>query len=1272
MTADTLGRVDLNPHFGVATSNSVAYGAVYLISPEDRTVTLAIESDDDVEAWIGARRVLRHDVARGVGSGTDTVTVRLAGGANRLLYKVVNRLGGFGLGGRLLASGPDPIDDIEIRARRPADATLAAPAPSLTLGPIRVAPRAVLGASSGAPALLVRMDVAAVRWGGLAAPITLAVGATRAAVGPDSASVVSFAAPWPRLAALGAAGRLAIRPRIGARDAAAVPLPGAGSLLLRQLAQPIAIEGWQATSSAAALAAAPAAWRPLEPRPDSTLPRPRDVTAIRVATRVPPTLAGLRLRLDAAELLPGAAIRVNGRVVEADSLGRIDPCGGPCPAGASLRVEVALRGDTWWDPPRIYVADAGWYEIADGARWLRTLSGDSAVAAPGEDVARALLAAATSPDKAGYRDTVRDWLSRLEPAAAAVRADTIDLVGNSHIDAAWLWRWRETVDVVKRTWGTAVKLMDKYPRMRFAASAARYYAWLDSVAPDTLRAIQRLAREGRWAPVGGWWVEPDANLPSGESLVRQGLYGQRAFIRYFGEPARVGWLPDTFGYAWTLPQILRGQGLEYFVTQKLRWNDTNEWPSSLDLFWWQGPDGSRVLTYIPYGYDNDLEGADLASQWKATKDSAAVPTMLTLYGVGDHGGGPTMRMLERRRMLQRLPAFPTLRDVRPAEALDRMRDATPDSTPTIADELYLEYHRGVYTTHAAMKAWNRHLEALLGAAEAAATAAAAPPSRAAYPRAALTDAWEKVLFNQFHDLLPGSGIAPIYVDAVADYRAAQAEADSVLDASLRALAAARDTRPPRPGLRPYVVFNPDARPRAGVARLAVTPALAPPLAFDARGRRLPSTLRGDTLLVRLREVPGTGTALVFVGARAADAAGARGAAPLSAPAPAALENAVLENAFLRVAIDPRTGDVARLRDLRSGRDLIAPGAEANALVMLEDRPRDWDAWNIDDLNGARTPLDRDVSVGPARRDGLGRAIVVHRGAAGVGATQRYFLPDSAARLDVETTVEWHASHELLKASFPLALHVDSVHAEIPYGVIARTTRPTTSRDSARFEAPMQRWLDAGGRGVGVALVNDGKYGYDAHGDTVRLTLLRSPKYPDPNTDMGTHRFTYSIVPHAGDWRAGAIRDAVLELNAPLRALEVASHAAPPAVSTGASSRDRPAPGAPGPAEAGGGTADGYLRLRGEGVVVGALKRAEDGGGIVVRLVETHGRAADATLRLAGRGHFTLVETDLIERPAGERIEATDGAASVRLRPWQIRTFFVADPPSGAGRRGPTG
>ncbi len=1193
-TADASGRVDLLALLAQRSlDRRVAYAVAWVRSPRDVTADLAVESDDDIAVWLNGVLVHRHVVTRALWMEADTVTLRLSAGLNRLVYKVGNRDGGFGFGGRLLASSPDPLDGVTVLRAAPPDARDASTTAAVTVGPVHLPERAVLDSA----ALVVPLLVRATRWSDSAAGGTLTLGSSRVAVPAGAAGAptdVPLAVPWSSLASLARAGNATITAATAAGETTSRRLPPLADPLLDQLSRPIAIRHWDIDSARGTL---------------------------RARVTVPPVLGGLPLILEAAEFST-AAISVGGERRVADSSGAVALCT-PCEAGRTLTIEIVAAGKDWWDPPSLRVPTAGWREIREGARWARALAPTVAAGFPSAATTDSLLAAVADPGKTAYRRTIAAWLARLAPAARAIGRDTVDIVGNSHLDVVWLWELADGVEVLRNTWRTATKLLAKYPRMHFAGSSAYYYELLEQRDPALLARIQAYVKAGRWDLVGGWWIEPDANMPSGESLVRQGLYGQRTLRRLFGRATHVGWTPDTFGYPWTLPQILVKSGLDGFVTQKLRWNDRNPWPAGLDAFWWEGPDSSRVLAYIPYGYDHDLEPVRLAAELDSTIAGGAMRRMLVLYGVGDHGGGPTMEMLERARDLRRVPTFPPLRDASPDSALARMRRDLPRG-PTIRDELYLEYHRGAFTTNGAMKWWNRRLESLLGAAEAAASVSPLP-----YPRASLTRAWQITLFNQMHDILPGTSIRAVHRQAEMDYESADSLATRVLERSVRALLAGTSTRAPRAGLTPFGIFNPSGRGRGGVVRIALrrfprVPADA--VGYDAAGRLLPSTVRNDTLLIRVPAVPPLRASVVFAGPP-----------PAPRPQPPRAGSRVLDNGLLQVEIDSVTGNIARMTDKRLGRQVLRPGG--NALMMLEDRPGSWDAWNINHLHGRRTALDQGIAVGTVERgrgDGGEQTITVRRAHDSVLVDQRYVLPDSVARLDIETTVSWHVEHQLLKVAFVLPFHADSVASEIAYGVMTRPTVPRTSRDSARFEVPMHRWIDASAGGFGVAIINDSKYGFDALGDTLRLSLLRSPTVPDAISDQRTHHFTYSIVPHAGDWRDPAVRDAADALNDPLRAVDVEEH----------SGGEAPAP---------------PVVLESGGVRLGALKRAEEGDALVVRLVESEGRPAAATLRFAAPS--VVREANLLEDPTGAP-SAPATRVELRLRPWEIRTLLVS---AAAGR-----
>ena len=1241
VSSDPLGRVDLYSVLPEASlDNRAAYAITYVTSPEARTVRVAVESDDAVVVWINGHRVLRNDAKRELRSSADTITIPLVAGVNRLLYRVVNAGGGFGLGARFLNASPDPTGDLYVSASASAAEAVARSDAAasgtsgeryrarVALGPAVMGSRARIenSADDATSMLLAPVQVCVTRRARGVGEVSLVAGSDTERV-PESEVgepvVVTLRARWEELARAVLAGQPNAVALIGDTTVATLRLPATPGALLTLLSRPIRVDAWRGTLGRGD---GVLAWFErgrggiaVGAGVDSVT-RSR-ITRLDAPLIVPAVLGGLSLDVYRAELGRAARSSVNDHRVMPDSLGRIALCTA-CRAGEPLAVSIKDVQPPWWDAPLLRVRNPGWREIRDGAVWARYFTGDSSLGAPDSGVARDLLSAALDPTKREYLATIDGWARRLAPAAERIRRDTIDIVGHSHIDAAWTWRWREGRDVVNATWATVTKLMAKYPDMHFAASSAQYYVWLEKYDPALLARIQALVREGRWDPVGGWWVESDANIPSGESLVRQALYGQRTYMRLFGKTSRVAWLPNTFGFAWSLPQILRKSGFDFFVTEEMRWNDTNSWPAQLDTFWWEGPDGSRIFTDMIYSYDHDLAPRRLAKEFRITRDSSASRRMLTVYGVGDHGGGPTMAMLDRARNLQRVPTFPVVRDASPDSSLSRMRLDARDG-PVLRDELYLEYHRGVYTTQAAIKKRNRELEALLGAAEAA--SAIAPVS---YPRDSLRVAWERVLFNQFHDILPGTAVDSVYGDAESDYVHAESIARRALDRALVGIADSLDTRPLGEGGVPYLVFNPSGHPRTDVVRLRVGGGVQ---ARDGEGRVLPSSVRDSVVEVLVPDVPALGASVIFLRpgeppAPAADPAQlASGHAALSDSA----AGSVLENDALRVEIDPATGDIAGFDDKLHGVSALRPGA--GGLVLIHDRPRLWDAWNIDNLNGRRAWVDQDVRVGPVVQTPLGESIEVRRGRDSTQVIQRYELRTGSDRLDIHFTIGWHESHRLLKLAVPLGFHIDSTRAEIPYASISRSTRPRTRRDSARFETPMQRWVDGSERAYGVAVVNDSKYGYSASGDTIFVTLLRSPKAPDPRADMGTHTFDVSIVPHAGDWRAPEIRRAAASLNEPFIVTPVPVHAG----------KRRSA---------------GWITIEPSSVELGAFKRAEDDDRYIVRLVETEGRPVVA--RLTFGTPMTASEVDMLERPVTGGYHACGTTIDVPLGAFEIGTLAL--------------
>ncbi|MBW4696631.1 MAG: alpha-mannosidase [Aphanocapsa lilacina HA4352-LM1] len=818
-------------------------------------------------------------------------------------------------------------------------------------------------------------------------------------------------------------------------------------------------------------------------------------------------------------------------------------------------------------------------------------------------------------DQARFEKSLTRARERLAPTAQLTRARTIALLGHSHIDMAWLWTVPETKAVIERTFRSALGLMEDHPRLDFAQSTAQSYQWLERERPQLFEAIRQRVDDGRWELVGGMWVEPDLNLPDGESLIRQVLYGKQYFQSRFGRDIRVGWNPDAFGYTWQLPQIYKKSGIDYFLTTKLDWNDTTQFPHR--IFWWQGPDGSKILTYFSNLLGAQIEAVPMAKKARAYEKDTGYPKLMWIYGVGDHGGGPTRDMLDQAERLASSPVYPKIEKTTALAYLEQLAAADPKARrfPTWNSELYLEFHRGTFTTHAGQKQKNRRMEVTLAEAEKFSAAGKVLQSTA-YPAAELEAIWKKVLFNQFHDILPGSAIPAVYEQADREWREAQDAGEDLRTGALRALAAQADTQ--GAGL-PVVVFNSLATPRDAPVALPAPDNLrgAQLVAVDRTGKSVPIQAEGEWLHFWAAGVPGIGHKVFWL-------------RPADAPAPAM---AGLENAYLRVEVDPRTGDLASIFDKRTGRETLnGPG---NQLQFFKDAGQYWDAWNIDP-DYEKHPLEaptlvalQTVEQGPVRT-----VVRVVRRFRQSTFEQDLILYREAPHLEIANRVDWQERHVFVKAAFPLAVRSEQATYEIPFATIERSTLRDTPARKAQWEVPALRWADVADARSGVSLLNDSKYGHDARrtdtGTLLRLSLLRGPEWPDPKADLGEHAFRYALYPHPGDWRTAATVQAGLDLNTPLHALPETAH-----------------PGT---------LPESFLQLNNPQVVVAAWKQAEDGKGWILRLYESQGRPAAARLRLAIPVR-SVVKTDLLERPIAA-LAVQDGQASLQLGPYEIQTIRV--------------
>ncbi|MFF3935833.1 alpha-mannosidase [Streptomyces phaeofaciens] len=695
-------------------------------------------------------------------------------------------------------------------------------------------------------------------------------------------------------------------------------------------------------------------------------------------------------------------------------------------------------------------------------------------------------------DISGSAAAVREVLAPVLARPAHASAHVISGVGHAHIDSAWLWPIRETKRKTSRTFSNVTSLADEYEDFIFACSQAQQYEWVRDHYPHVWARIQDSVKKGQWAPVGGMWVEADGNLPGGEAIARQLVHGKRFFIEHFGVETKGVWLPDSFGYTAAYPQLAKLAGNDWFLTQKISWNQTNKFPHH--TFWWEGIDGTRIFTHFPPidTYNARFSGEEMDRAVRNYSEKGAGTRSLAPFGWGDGGGGPTREIMERARRLADLEGSPKVVVEHPDTFFAKAREEYPDA-PVWVGELYLELHRATYTSQARTKQGNRRSEHRLREAELWATTAALHAPGYGYPYDKLDRLWKTVLLHQFHDILPGSSIAWVHREAEAEYARVAAELEELTAEAVAAL-----------GAGPARVFNTGPYDRAEVVR----------------------TADGAPAYV---EVP------------------ANGSAPLAAARPELPVTAVgrvLDNGLVRVEV-AEDGTLSSVYDLRANREVLAgPG---NLLRLHTDLPNYWDAWDIDKhyRNRFTDLLDPDAVTVVEDNPLVGAIRVIRSFGKGSTLTQTITVRAGSARVDFETEIDWHEAEKILKAGFPVDVRAAHSSAEIQFGHVQRPTHTNTTWEAARFEVSGHRWVHIAEPGYGVAVLNDSTYGHDVSRTvredggtttTVALSLVRAPRVPDPEADQGRHRFTYSLLPGA------TIGDAVAEgyaLNLPLRVADAA-------------------------------------------------------------------------------------------------------------------------------------
>lgn len=800
----------------------------------------------------------------------------------------------------------------------------------------------------------------------------------------------------------------------------------------------------------------------------------------------------------------------------------------------------------------------------------------------------------------------------------------ITAVGHAHIDTAWCWPLRETIRKCARTFSTILRYMESHPDFRFVCSQPQQYAWMKQYYPSIYEDIKVAVKRGQWEVVGGMWVEADCNITSGESIIRQLIHGKNYYQEEFGIEVKDLWLPDVFGYAAALPQILRKSGIDWFLTQKISWSDTNKFPHH--TFYWEGLDGSQIFTHFPPvdTYNCQMTAEEMKRSETNFQEHDRATCAMVPFGNGDGGGGPTLEQIELARRWDDFEGVPR---VEMGTVLDFFAKCKEDAVdpPVWRGELYLELHRGTLTSQAYTKYMNRKCELMLRDAEFLQVMAARvnpgalldedPVAASDRPvwdvpahiaekdgdvtAMAVDRAWKTLLLNQFHDIIPGSSIHWVYQDCKIDYPNVEKVARAVRDAAAQRIVGKIDTS----GVEnPVVVFNTLAQTRSEVVELA-----------DGN--------------LGFADVPQCGYQVLSASASGLP----EGVSAVSVQESDA--GYVLQNGLLEVRLNA-SGILTGLLDLENQRQVIRDGERGNLLQIHKDYPNRWNAWDVDvfykdqveDLDG---PAEMEIlEQGPLR--------VVVQVARGFGASrfsQRIVLNAGSRRLDFHCDVDWQEHDRLLKVAFPVEVHSLRASYEIQYGHVERSTHDNTSWDVAKFEVPVHKWADLSEGDYGVAMINDSKYAADIRGRVMRLTLLKAANAPDPVADRGQHCFSYAILPHAGGLQQGKVIEEAYAFNVPLLPVSAESSTGelPPAKS--------------------------FVQVDRPGVILESVKPAEKSADAVVRLYEaynTRGQVSLSSDTLSG----SIEEVDLLERPLDQDspLQFEGDAVKMDISPFEIRTL----------------
>lgn len=829
-------------------------------------------------------------------------------------------------------------------------------------------------------------------------------------------------------------------------------------------------------------------------------------------------------------------------------------------------------------------------------------------------------------------EALKQRLAEYKPAGE--NKPIITAVGHSHIDVAWLWRLKHTREKSSRTFSTVNHLMREYPEYQFIQSQPQLYDYIKNDYPEIYEEIKANVAAGKWEVTGGMWVEADCNVPSGESLVRQFLLGTRFMKEEFGVDCSILWLPDVFGYSWALPQIIIKSGLKYFMTTKISWSQYNR--PTYDTFMWRGLDGTEVLTHFIttteartpqfYTYNGMLNPASAQRSWEHYQQKDINNELLLAYGWGDGGGGPTKEMIEMGKRMQELPGIPEIRFGKAEPYFKRLEDRVADNPklPVVDGELYLEYHRGTYTSQAKIKKNNRRSEILLHDVELFNSLALRCVEGHQYPQDEINENWKILLRNQFHDILPGSSITEVYEDSEEEFAELFQSGEKHLDNALYSIAS-------QIGLdgEKLVVFNSLPWERSGIVALPWNEESAGKGFYTENGTRLLSKVveydGSKRVEIQVPNIPGLGYKTFII--RSDDGSQfpeiARGVQ---------FKDGVIESKYYRITLN-ECGQIVSLYDKEAQREVVPKGKAANVLQAFEDRPMSFDAWDIDIYYREKEYPVNNLVKWDVLENGPDRVVLDFQWKFSDSViNQKMIVYADHRRIDFRTDVDWNEHQILLKAAFPVDVRSIKATYEIQFGNVERPTHWNTSWDYAKFETVAQKWVDLSERDYGVSLLNDCKYGHDIKDNVMRITLIKSGIDPDPYADQGHHQFTYSLLPHEGDWFHAETTQAAYELNYDL----LASYVNTPAGKLPAEGR--------------------LLTVESKSTILDTVKKSEDGTDLVLRFYEFGNRRDRVSVQFPETLE-SVTECNLMEED-DQPVEFDENGFSFELKPYEIRTFKI--------------